>query len=299
VQRRPFRSLLYIPADKPEWMAKAPKYGADAYILDLEDAVIEDNKAAARQHAREAIPALAAEGVGVFVRINAVGTPYWLDDLRTVVVPGLTGIGLPKASSAGQVAAVSLVLDVVERQEGVEPGEVDLHLLLETAAGIENAAALLRASPRVRSYFGGVARDGDINRELGLRWTRDGRESLYLRSKLLLAGRAAGIAYPVTGTWTDVADLDGLRAYAAEGRDLGYSGMQVIHPSHVRIAKEVFTPSPAEVDRLRRMLAEFERAEEAGHGVVRFEGSMIDIAMAGRARELLAGLMSGGDEPTS
>jgi citrate lyase subunit beta/citryl-CoA lyase len=290
MQRRPYRSLLYVPADKPDWMAKAPKYAADAYILDLEDAVAEDGKAPARGYAREAIPAFAERGIGVFVRINALSTPHWLDDVRAVCVPGLTGVVLPKAKAPAEVAALSLVLDAVEREAGVEAGTVDVQLLFETAAGIADAGQLLRASPRVRSYYGGVARDGDTNRELGLRWTPGGKESLFLRSKLLLDGRAASVPYPVTGLWTDIADLDGLRAYAREGRDLGYTGMQVIHPSHVPIANELFTPSEEEVERLRRLLAEFEDAERNGRAAIRFDGTMVDVAMAVSARETLATL---------
>jgi citrate lyase subunit beta/citryl-CoA lyase len=288
VQNRPYRTALYVPADKPDWMAKAPKFGADSYVLDLEDAVAEDRKAEARGYVREAIPGLARAGVGVFVRVNAIGTPHWLDDLRTVVVPGLTGIVMPKPESAAEVAAVSLVLDNVEQQEGVEPGSVDIQLLLETAAGMQNAYELMLASPRVRSYFGGVARDADVARALNLRWTREGTESLYLRSRLLLAGRAAGIPYGLTGTWIDLDDFDGLRAYAVVGRNLGYSGMYVIHPSHVSVVHEVFTPSADEVDRLRRIVAAMAEAEAAGAGAVRFEGTMIDIAMANGARETLA-----------
>src|SRR6266567_1904393 len=103
-------------------MAKAPKYGADAYVLDLEDAVVEANKPVAREYAHEAIPALAAQDVGVFVRINAVGTAHWLDDVRAVAVPGLTGIVPPKLQSVAEVAALSLILDFFEAQAGVEPG---------------------------------------------------------------------------------------------------------------------------------------------------------------------------------
>ena len=98
---------------------------------------------------------------------------------------------------------------------GLEPGSVDLQPLLETARGIHDAHALLSASPRIRSYFGGFARDGDVSRSLGARWTREGHESLYLRSKLLLDGRAAGVPFPISGTWADVADVEGLAAFAA------------------------------------------------------------------------------------
>jgi citrate lyase subunit beta/citryl-CoA lyase len=288
MQRRPYRSILYVPADKPEWMAKATKFGADAYVLDLEDAVVEESKPAARGMAREAIPGLAAQGVGVFVRINGIETPHWFEDIRSVAVGGLTGIIPPKVSSATEVAAMSLILDALEPPAGIEPGSIDIQILFETAPGIENAFEIIRASPRVRSFFGGVARDGDVNRTIGLRWTKEGRESLYLRSKLLLAGRAAGVPYPVSGTWIDLDDLDGLREYAVECRNLGYTGMYVIHPSHVEIANEVFTPTADEVDRARRIVAEIDRAEQEGLGAVRFEGAMIDIAMAAGSREVLA-----------
>jgi citrate lyase subunit beta/citryl-CoA lyase len=191
-------------------------------------------------------------------------------------------------SSATEVATMSLILDAIEPPAGIEPGTIDIQVLFETAPGIENAYEILRASPRVRSFFGGVARDGDVNRAIGLRWTKEGRESLYLRSKLLLAGRAAGAPYPVSGTWIDLDDLDGLREYAIECRDLGYTGMYVIHPSHVEIANDVFTPTADEVARAHKIVAEIDRAEKEGLGAVRFEGAMIDIAMAAGSREVLA-----------
>jgi citrate lyase subunit beta/citryl-CoA lyase len=287
MQQRPYRSLLYVPADKPEMIAKATRFEADAYVLDLEDAVAEDKKPAARDIARQAIGGLAEQGVGVFVRINAIGTPHWLDDLRSITVPGLTGVVMPKPESAAGVTALSIILDTLEEAAGVEPGSIDIQLLLETAIGMEKAFDLMSACPRVRSAFGGAARDADVNRAVGFRWTQEGRETLYLRSKVLLAARAVGVPFPVTGTWIDLEDLEGLREYAIEGRNLGYSGMYAIHPAQVAVLNEVFTPTAAEIERARAIIAAMEEAEKEGLGAVRFEGTMIDIAMAAGAQEVL------------
>jgi citrate lyase subunit beta/citryl-CoA lyase len=288
MQKRPYRSLLYVPADKPDMVAKATRFGADAYVLDLEDAVAEENKPSARKIARGAIPGFAHEGIGVFVRINSLDTSHWLDDMRSIAVAGLTGVILPKVSSPAEVAAVSLVLDTLEQSAGVERGTIDIQLIIETALGMQNAFDMMRASPRVRSAFGGVARDADTNRALGFRWTKEGRETLYVRSRILLAARAAGLPYPITGTWIDLDDVDGLRTYAAHGRDLGYCGMYAIHPSQVAVINEVFTPSAAEVNRARAIVATMEQAEADGLGAVRFEGTMIDLAMLAGAKEVLA-----------
>jgi citrate lyase subunit beta/citryl-CoA lyase len=288
MQDRPYRSFLYVPADKPEMTSRAIRFEADAYVLDLEDAVAEERKAAARELVRDAITSLAAHGVGVFVRINAIGTPHWLEDLRSVTIAGLTGVILPKVESVPQVAAIGLILDALEEAEGLDKGEIDIQLLLETAFGMQHAYDLMKSSPRVRSAFGGAARDADVNQALGFRWSKEGRETLYLRSSILLAARAAGIPYPVTGTWIDLDDLEGLRAYADQGRDLGYSGMYAIHPGQVQVINQVFTPTMEEVERARAILAAMTQAEEAGLGAVRFEGTMIDIAMVGGARRVLA-----------
>ncbi len=288
MQDRPYRSLLYVPADKPEMTSRATRFGADAYVLDLEDAVAEERKPTARELVRAAITSLAAHGVGVFVRINAISTPHWLDDLRSVTVAGLTGVVLPKAQSVAQVAAIGLVLDTLEEAEGLEPGSIDIQLLLETAPGMELAYELMRSSPRVRSAFGGAARDADVNRALGFRWSKEGRETFYVRSRILLAARAAEIPYPVTGTWIDLDDLDGLREYAEQGRDLGYTGMYAIHPAQVAVINDVFTPTAQEIERARAIIAAMNEATEEGLGAVRFEGTMIDIAMVGGAESLLA-----------
>lgn len=287
MQQRPYRSLLFVPASRPDWMERATRFGADAYVLDLEDAVAPGEKAAARQHAAEAIPKLAAEGVGVFVRINDLSTPHWLEDLQAVTVPGLTGVSPPKIHSAGEIETIAHVLDTLEGPAGLEPGSIDLQPLLETAKGIQAGYDVLSASPRVRSFWAGAARDGDVNRELGSQYQLDGSDSLYARSKLLVDGRAAGVPYPLAGTWVDLQDIEGLEAFAAESRILGYTGLYVIHPSHVEVANRAFTPTAEELDRYRLIVAEMEAARSRGSASIQLDGVMIDIAMEQHARRVL------------
>jgi citrate lyase subunit beta/citryl-CoA lyase len=288
VQSRPYRSLLFVPAGRERFLGKAAEVDADAIVIDLEDAVPEDEKAAARRSVGDAIATLAATGKGVFVRVNGVTTPHWLEDLRAVTVPGLTGVSLAKVHTAAEVTTVAHVLDNLEPVAGVELGRIDIQPLLETAPGMLNAAGILGASPRIRSYFGGSARDGDISRELDSLWSRDGRETFYVRAKLLLDGRGQGVPYPISGTWTDLRDDEGLASFAAESRALGYTGMYVIHPDHVPVVNTAFTPTPEDLARYRAILDELQRAERDGHGSVALDGTMIDIAMAERARVMLA-----------
>jgi citrate lyase subunit beta / citryl-CoA lyase len=287
VQDRPYRTLLYVPGTKPKWLDSVRSSDADAIVIDLEDAVAENEKPVAREQAAVAIPKIADSGKGVFVRINGLDTPHWLDDVHAVVVAGLTGLAVPKVDSPGQVHCVSYVLDALEPKAGIDPGWVDIQPLVETAAGAELAFEVLRASPRVRSYWAGSARDGDVTRELGSRWRHDGRETLFLRSRLLLAGRAAGVPFPISGTWTEIQDQAGLTGLAEESRDLGYVGMYVLHPSHVEIVNRVFTPGDEELAHYREIIAAYAEAEKNGLGAAMLGPSMIDKAMVDRAMAVL------------
>jgi citrate lyase subunit beta/citryl-CoA lyase len=262
--------------------------GADALVLDLEDAVAEGAKAEARENVAQAIEELGATRVGVFVRINDLSTPFAKDDLSAVVRSGLTGIALPKVETAADVLTVAAILDELEEAAGLTAGEIDIQPLLETASGIYAGYDVLSASPRVRSFFAGFAKDGDVSRELDARFTPSGEESLYLRSKLLLEGRAVGVPYPISGTWADLQDSAGLTRFAEQNRNLGYTGMYVIHPSHVETVTQAFTPTAEELAWYRDVVEQLDDAERNGKGAVQKDGVMIDRAMAARARGLLA-----------
>jgi len=278
----PLRSLLFVPAHRDGWAAKAVAAAADGVLLDLQDAVPDADKAAAR----DAVAALVGAGVGrpVLVRVAPSGAPGHEEDLDAAVRPGLTGVVLPLVSGPDDVEAVAARITELERARGMRDGTTVIVPLVETARAARFAFEVASASPRVAYMGGGTAPDGDIAHALGFRWTPAGMETLFLRSWALLNARAAGVPYPLTGIWPVVDDLDGLRAFAEQGRGLGYTGMLAIHPSHVAVINEVFTPTADEIARWEGTLDALGGAE----GATRLDGMMIDAAHARTARDALA-----------
>lgn len=286
-ERPALRSLLFVPGTRTGWLAKAEAAGADAAILDLEDAVPPAGKPAARDHVAEAVASTTGD-MALFVRINPLDGWAGAQDLRAVAHPRLAGVVLPKVNGPADVLLADRLLSWCEREHGLPDGHIALVPLLESATALREAYEIARAAPRV-AYLGAVTgKGGDVERAIGYRWSRDGTETLALRSRVLLDARAAAVPCPVAGLWTDIADLDGLRAFAGQNRSLGYEGMMAIHPSHVPVINEVFSPSPEELARYERLIAAVDRAQASGAGAITFEGEMVDEAMAARARAALS-----------
>jgi citrate lyase subunit beta/citryl-CoA lyase len=284
---KPLRSLLFIPGNKAAWMEKAPRYGADALILDLEDSVPLVDKDVARTLVREAIEHLSIRGQTVYVRINALETGLTGEDLSAIVCKGLTGLIPPKIETVDDVQELDTLLHYFERREGLSEEHVELIPMLETAKGVYNAYVIALASSRVASIAGSAGKGGDTNRSLGFRWTKEGTETLFIRSKVLLDARAAGIEQPLIASWFEVGDLDGLLADAQRNRQLGYSGMLLIHPSHIAPVNQIFTPTAEELSYYKGLLAAMEVAERQGTGAVTYQGAMVDIAMVKTAQQVL------------
>ncbi|MBI3330251.1 MAG: CoA ester lyase [Nitrospinae bacterium] len=284
---KPLRSLLFVPGNKVAWMEKAPQYGADALILDLEDSVPLADKATARTLVRQALEQLSARGQTLYVRVNALDTGMTGDDLSAIVCAGLSGLLPPKIEMVEDVQQLDTLLAYFERREGLPLRCIDLIPTLETAKGIRNAYDIARASPRVVSIAGGAGKGGDTNRSLGYLWTKEGMETLFIRSKVLLDARAAGIRYPLVASWFDVGDPEGLMADARRNRQLGYAGMLLIHPSHIGPVNRIFTPSAEDVAYYRGLLAAMEEGERQGTAAVTYHGAMVDIAMVKTAQEML------------
>lgn len=280
------RSLLNTPANRPALVEKAFGYGADALILDLEDAVPLDQKADARAVARDAIAA--ERGGPIYVRINALRSGLAEDDLEAVAVAGLEGIQLPKVDDAETVRVVDRLLSELERARSVPPGSIELLVSLESSRGVFAAHEILTAVDRVGSVMIGTAEHGDLHGDMGYVVTPGEEETLYLRSRVLLAARVAGITNPIDGVYADYRNLDGLEATARRARALGYRGKKVIHPAQVPIVNRVFSPTAAELDFHRRVIEVFEAALERGEATAVVDGRMIDYAMAETARRVLA-----------
>lgn len=276
------RSYLYAPGSNVRVMEKALAAGADAVILDLEDSVAPEEKLAARGQVAAVIARVGAGGPAeLHVRVNHGPDGPDLDDVAAVVAAGLTGLRLPKIGSAAEVRAVASALDTLEDIGGMTPGAVRLYLSIETAAAAL-AAGELAGAPRVaRLVFGAT----DFLADIGSPGTVDGPATALARGMLVLASRAAGIGAPVDCVHTALDDEDGLRRGARAARELGFFGKSVIHPRQIPAVHEVFTPSGAELDEARRVLA---HAEAHGAGATRLDGELIDAAVVARARRLVA-----------
>jgi len=263
-------TLLYAPADRPDRVAKAFATSADVVIVDLEDAVAP----AAKETARASATALVAEvSRRVQVRVNQRGTPWHADDVAAVaLLPRAVGARVPKVESADEVRSLAAAL----------PGR-ELHLLIESALGVERAFEIASASPQVASVGLGEAdlrSDLRVDDDGGLAW---------VRSRLVVAARAAGLPSPSMSAYPHVKDVDGLVASCRAGRALGFLGRTAIHPVQLDPIREAFLPSAEEVSRAREVLDRVGAAAARGVGAIALaDGTFLDVAMVERARSVLA-----------
>jgi citrate lyase subunit beta/citryl-CoA lyase len=283
---QPYRSVLFVPGHRPAWVDKAVAAGADCVVLDLEDSVPSGEKAVARETVAASVARVRESNaeVGLFVRVNPLTTRLTGSDLEAVVVPGLTGVFAPKIEQATDVLQYDALLDHFETRNGV--AGLEYIVPVETVKAIQNAREVALASPRVGAMIGPTAEHADIAREVGYEWTPEGLETLYLRSRVLLACREAGI-HALTGLWEDLENLAGLKEFALRGRQLGFRGMIAIHPSHVATVNEVFTPSAEQVGFYQGLADAYERAAADGVGALRYRGLHIDKAHYDKAVEWL------------
>jgi len=277
-----WRSLLYVPANRPKFVAGAVRRGADAVILDLEDSVPQEQKAAARAGLTAAIETVAQGRGDVLVRVNR----NWSDlvpDLAATVHPAVTAINLPKVDDPGVVRVVGEMLDELEARRGLPPGQVRIFARIETASGVRRIDDILRASERVVATAIGT---GDLAIESRLDPGGDGIRQAFV--EVTLAARAAGVRpLGLPGLIVDFGDLDAFRRTAEDARSLGSRGAPCIHPSQVPVLNEVFGLQPAEVDTAREVVAAFEAAAEDGRGSLMHRGAFIDVANYKQARRVL------------
>lgn len=286
-QAKPLRSILFVPGNKEDWMRKAPNYGADALILDLEDSVPDEHKAESRVLVRKMIEELGAAGQTLFVRVNRLETGLTGEDLEAITCPYLYGVLLPKVQVPSDVVEVDILLKFFEQKAAMPIGSVCIEPSLETAQGIRHAYEIALASERIAHMGGSGGKNGDTARSIGFQWTLEGMETLFIKSKVLVDSRAAGVQYPVSGGWMDIHNLDGLRQLATKLRQLGYTGMHLIHPSHVPVVNEVFTPSAEEIASWQGIIKAMEERRKEGSAAVTFDGDMVDVAHEETARAML------------
>jgi citrate lyase subunit beta/citryl-CoA lyase len=270
----PPRSYLYVPGSDRRMMEKALASEADAVVLDLEDAVAPNRKDAARRQVLDVLRGTPVKPV--VVRVNAVRSGLLEADLRAVAGPWLTAIRLPKVESPEDV---HYVVDFL----ALAGCPATIQCLLESALGVERAFEIARAHDRVASLGLGEA---DLMADLSV---SDDAGLAYARSRVVVAARAAGLPGPTQSVYTNIHDLDGLRRSTEEGQRLGFTARSVIHPSHLPVVNDIFTPTAAEARRARDLIDCLRSAIATGTGAFALEdGRFVDLAVVEAARRTLA-----------
>src|SRR3984893_4968928 len=274
------RSRLYLPGSEPKYFINAALHGPDAIILDLEDSVHHADKDAARILVRNTLRAVDFGKCERMVRINQL--PLGLEDLTEIVPESPDLILLPKAERPEQIAETDRMIGELKGRYGITR-PIWLMPILESALGIENASAIAQASKNVVALTIGLE---DYNADLGVAKTREGRESLHARSRLVNTARAMGVQ-AIDSVFGDVGDMDGLRRWAEDSRALGFEGMGCIHPGQIPVIHEAFAPSQAENEKALKIVAAFEEVQQRGLGVVSLGSKMIDPPVVQRAQKLV------------
>ena len=276
------RSRLYMPGNNPYLSQNAFLFGADCIILDLEDSVPPAEKFATRILVREILKNVDFADTEKTVRINPISSPYGRADLEEIIPALPDGIFIPKAETADDVRVVDEIVQEIKAKHGIDK-EIYYMPIIESAKGVWNAYEIASASPQVVMVAFGAE---DFTRDIGAQRTREGREQFVARSMVVLGAKAAGVQASDT-VWSDIDDVEGLRASAQEARELGFDGKGAIHPSQVKIINEVFSPTPEEIEYAKKVVAAFEEAQKRGSAVVALGRKMIDPPVVARAQRIL------------
>jgi citrate lyase subunit beta/citryl-CoA lyase len=278
-----WRSMLFVPANVERFVNTAHTRGADAYILDLEDAIAPSEKESARKLAAAAASTIAAHRVDVLVRINR---PWRLGlrDIEQSVGPDVCALVLPKVDDAEHVRAIAEVLDELERERGLTPGHTQLVPMIESAEALPRVVEIASAQDRVVAIVLGAE---DFSASAGM--APDPDLLFGPNQQVLLAAHAAGcLPLGVVGSIAEFQDLDRYRQSVVTARRLGARGSFCIHPTQVAVLNEVFSPSPDAVQAARSLVDAYDQAWAEGLGAIVHEGKMIDVPVANRARAVLA-----------
>jgi citrate lyase subunit beta/citryl-CoA lyase len=282
----PIRSALFVPGNRPDRIDKAVGAGADAVIIDLEDAVPASQKEQSRATAREKIGAF--PGRQILVRVNAIGSDFLAGDLEEIVAPGLGCIIVPKVEEREHIREIDRCLREAERRSRLEPGAIAVIPLIESARAVQNAFEILSERTDPRRLFSAAFGAADYTLDMGIEITMEGTELHYPRSRIAVACRAAGVDPPLdTPFMIDVKNVEALTADARRARELGFQGKLCIHPIQIEPCHAVFSPSREEIEHAERVIRAFEDAEARGIGAIQLDGKFVDAPIVERSRRIL------------
>ena len=277
------RTMLFMNAQRPGLIKDAYVYGADSIMLDLEDAVAENQKDSARFSLYHALKEVDYGDTEVIVRINGLDTPHWREDVRVCVAGGADGLRIAKTESAQDVRAVEEATLAAEREFGVEEGRTLLMAAIESPRGVLNAYEICTASPRL---FGVAISGGDYRKCMQVKVVPGGIEMLAARGHLLIAARAAGVQCFDT-VFTNLDDDEGFRAEVQQNKDMGFDGKSLINPRQIPIVHEMLAPPQREIADAEKIVRAFRENADKGVGVFTINGKMVDVAFVPGAERVI------------
>lgn len=278
------RTMIFLSAQKPGLIKDPLIYGADSLMLDLEDAVAENQKDAARFSLYHALKTVDYGDTEVIVRINGLDTPHWREDVRVCVAAGADGVRIAKCESAGDVIAVERAVEAAEEEFRKEKGRTLLMAALESPKGILNAQEIAAASGRM---FGIAISGGDLRRTMQVSPVRGGVELNTARGLVVLAARAAGVQCFDT-VFTDLNDEEGFRAEVLLDKQMGFDGKSLVNPRQIAAVHEIYAPSEKEITAAEKIVRAVRENAAKGVGVFTVDGKMIDIAFLPGAERTIA-----------
>ena len=282
-KKRLRRTMMFLNAQKPGLIKDPYIYKPDSIMLDLEDAVAEKEKDAARFSLYHALREINYRGIECIVRINGLDSGLWKEDIRCAVAGGADGIRIPKTETAKDVKQVEKAVEEAENEFGVEPGKVLVMAALESAKGVLNALDICNASERL---FGIALSGGDYTKDLQTRITGTGVELMGARQHMIIAARAAGVQCFDT-VYIDLDDMEGFKKDVETIHLMGFDGKSVINPRQIAPVHEIYTPTQKEIVFSQKVVKEIEEKKKLGIGVFTVDGKMIDIAFYDGAKRTI------------
>lgn len=277
------RTMMFLNAQKPGLIKDPYIYKPDSIMLDLEDAVAEKEKDAARFSLYHALREINYRGIECIVRINGLDSELWKEDIRCAVAGGADGIRIPKTETAEDVRRVEKAVEEAENEFGIERGKVLIMAALESAKGVLNALDICNASERL---FGIALSGGDYTKDLQTRITGTGVELMGARQHMIIAARAAGVQCFDT-VYTDLDDMEGFKKDVETIHLMGFDGKSIINPRQIAPVHEIYTPTQKEIVFSQKVVKEIEEKKKLGIGVFTVDGKMIDIAFYDGAKRTI------------
>ena len=282
-KKRLRRTMMFLNAQKPGLIKDPYIYKPDSIMLDLEDAVAENQKDAARFSLYHALKEINYRGCERVVRINGLDTPYWEEDIHCAVAGGCDAIRIPKTESALDVQRVEAVVEECEKKYGIPEGHTLIMAAIESARGVMKALDICEASERM---FGIALSGGDYTKDLQTHITGTGLELMGARQNMIIAARAAGVQCFDT-VYTNLDDMDGFRRDVETIHLMGFDGKSIINPRQINIVHEIFTPTQKDIIFAEKVVKEIDEKKKLGIGVFTVDGKMIDIAFYDGAKRTI------------